>query len=564
MKINKVYLFLIIIIVIGAILRLWGLDFGLPYQSHQDESIVVNHALAYGTGDLNPHFFAIPPLTSYILFFIYGVFFLVGHLFGLFTDLGMFALGFFKSPTLFYLFGRFFIGFLPGILCIFSVFVLYKKFFNSNKGALYSAAIMSFTFLNVLHSHYIYTDMLMVLFIVLAMIKISDILKNPSLKNYLLSGILIGVATGIKYNAALLMVPYIIAHLMACKGRFISKNVFIGMFLSIAVFIVVNPFSVLDFSFFIASVVGQAGASSYIGWGHHIAYSLYEGVGFFTLICGFLGMIVLCVKKTGKAVLLLSFPLVFYIHLVFLSQHFPRYVLPLIPFFAIGSGYFVFECIFPKLKNKIAKTALICLCLVALISSAVKSVKADLLFFKKDTRVAAADWMRLNISPDSKIAVDHTFFRPTISQNKQQLTAKTNILDKQIGLTDIKRKKLQLALQVEESGPAYYIYFLAEEPQMQGQFLATVPALPFDYEYLQSQGIEYVIINYANRISDNIDFYNTLKSNAVLVKQFSPYYDDEIRFSLDKIATTCMPVLSKEIYRRKRNGPAIEIYRLRQ
>ena len=99
---------------------------------------------------------------------------------------------------------------------------------------------------------------------------------------------------------------------------------------------------------------------------------------------------------------------------------------------------------------------------------------------------------------------------------------------------------------------------------MQGQFLATVPALPFDYEHLKSLGIEYVIINYANRISDNIDFYNTLKSNAVLVKQFSPYYDDEIRFSLDKIATTCMPVLSKEIYRRKRNGPAIEIYRLRQ
>src|SRR3989344_5891622 len=50
----------------GFKLRIWGLNFGLPYQFHQDEPIVVNHALAYGAGDLNPHFFIIPPLASYI------------------------------------------------------------------------------------------------------------------------------------------------------------------------------------------------------------------------------------------------------------------------------------------------------------------------------------------------------------------------------------------------------------------------------------------------------------------------------------------------------------------
>ena len=67
-------------------LRLWSVNFGLPYIYHADEPIVVHHALAYGTGDFNPHFFRIPPLVSYLLFICYGIYFLMGS-----------ALGFFQS-----------------------------------------------------------------------------------------------------------------------------------------------------------------------------------------------------------------------------------------------------------------------------------------------------------------------------------------------------------------------------------------------------------------------------------------------------------------------------------
>ena len=564
MSFLKKYHLLLLIVAIGAILRLWGINFGLPYQFHQDEPIVVNHALAYGAGDFNPHFFAIPPLTSYLLFFIYGIFFVLGYLFNIFANSDMFALEFFKDPSIFYILGRFFIGFLPGILSVIFSFVLYRKLFDSIKGALFTAAIMSFVFLNVVHSHYIYTDMLLVLTIIFTIIKISDMLKNSSFKNYILSGTLIGIAIGIKYNAALLIVPYMLTHLIVCKGKLLNKNLFIGIFAAIGTFIIVNPFSVLDFRFFVFSIIGQAGASGYIGWRHHIAYSLHQGAGIFIVMCGFLGMIALCVKNMSKAILVLSFPLAFYIHLVFLSQHFPRYVLPLIPFFAICSGYLIFEYIFPKLKNKTAKILIIGLCFSILTLSIVKSVTADLMFSIKDTRIIAAEWIQSNINPDSKIAVDHTFFRPVILQNKQQLIEKANVLNKQIGLTDIKQKKLQLALQARKSAPAYNIYFLTEEPEMQGQFLATVPALPFGYEYLKDEGIEYIIINYANRLSDAPDFYDTLKDEAILIKDFSPYHDNEIRFSYDRIATTCLPVLSEEIYSRNRSGPAIEIYRLKR
>ena len=52
------------ILALAFLLRLVGVQFGLPHLYHADEPIVVNHAVAYGAGDFNPHFFKIPPLVK--------------------------------------------------------------------------------------------------------------------------------------------------------------------------------------------------------------------------------------------------------------------------------------------------------------------------------------------------------------------------------------------------------------------------------------------------------------------------------------------------------------------
>jgi 4-amino-4-deoxy-L-arabinose transferase-like glycosyltransferase len=417
LKVKKEAVLLIIILLAGFALRVWGINFGLPYILHQDESIVVNHAMAYGAGDLNPHFFAIPPLTSYLLFIIYGAYFLIGRLLGIFQTAEAFALSFLKDPTIFFILGRLFIGAIPGTLCVFFTFMLYKRLFKSAKGALFAASIMALSFLNVLDSHYIYTDMLMTLFVVIGVMRSVVLWEKPSTKNYIYAGIVLGISAGIKYNAAILVVPCIIAHIMASKSRPVNKNLCIGILSSIVAFILVNPFSVIDFKFFISSVLGQAGASGYVGWTHHITYSLYEGIGIFTIIAGFLGMIALFLSNKGKAAILLSFPAVFYIHLVFLSQHFPRYVLPLIPFFAIATGYFIFEYVLPMIKSEVFKKIVISLSIIPIIVLSIKPINANVLFTSVDTRIQAAEWIERNIKPKDPIAFDHTFFRPFIYHN---------------------------------------------------------------------------------------------------------------------------------------------------
>ncbi|MBU0570536.1 MAG: glycosyltransferase family 39 protein, partial [Candidatus Omnitrophica bacterium] len=195
---KKARILISLIIILGAVLRLWGIDFGLPFLSHQDEQIVVNHALAYGMGDLNPHYFNIPPLTSYLLFIVYGIYFLAGMAAGLFHTPLEFARHFFTDPGSFYIIGRLFIGVIPGAVSIVAVYIFAGRFL-SRRAALFAASIMSVCFLNVANSHYIYTDMLLVMFTVLAYNAIYSFYKIPTLKNYLAAGIMIGLAAGAKY-----------------------------------------------------------------------------------------------------------------------------------------------------------------------------------------------------------------------------------------------------------------------------------------------------------------------------------------------------------------------------
>src|SRR5438552_1271164 len=93
------------ILVLAFVLRVWGIGFGLPHVYHQDEAIVVNHALAIGTEGWNTRTYLPPQFSSYALFIVYGVFFFAGHALGWFPSAESFAVSFLKDPTIFYLIG---------------------------------------------------------------------------------------------------------------------------------------------------------------------------------------------------------------------------------------------------------------------------------------------------------------------------------------------------------------------------------------------------------------------------------------------------------------------------
>jgi len=560
---------LLMILVFAALLRIWGLGFGLPDQFHQDEPIVVNHALAYGTGDLNPHFFAIPPFVSYLLFIVYGILFAAGRLFGAWAGAEDFAVHFFKDPTIFYLTGRFFIGVLPGTLCVMLTYFLGKKII-SKRSSLYAAAIMAVSCLNVVNSHYIYTDMLLAVFILIFYIRLLSLYKRPCRANYIAAGCLLGLATGTKYNGLFLAIPLFLTHLAArrscdreagCHPGW--KSIGWSAAAALIVFVVINPFAVIDYKGFLDSALSQTGAFTYTGWTHHIVYSLFEGISVPITLIGVTGLIFLIRKGVG-GLILLSFPCVFYPVLAFKSQHFARYVLPLIPFLSIGAAYLIFDVLYENARSKWMRMVLAVVSVAVLLPTLGKAAKADMLLAGDDTRTISAEWIRDNIPQGTAIACDSTVFRPALKQPYSQLASKKAFLDRQEGLGRIKGRKLMLEMEAsDKKDKGYPVYFLFRDPEGQGQFLDTIPALAYDPGVIKAAGIEYVSVNMQDIDSDKKAFLDELGAAAAPIKSFSPYVSGEYEENKDPIASTCMPVRGNELYSRKRTGPYLRLYRIK-
>lgn len=556
---------LFMIILLGAVLRLWGINFGLPYQFHQDEPIIVNHALAYGTGDLNPHFFIIPPLTSYLLFFVYAAYYLLMTLSGAIKGAEGFAISFFKDPTSFYLLGRIVIGAIPSVFNVYLTYKLALRFF-SRKTAVYSAIIMATVFLNVVNGHYIYSDNLLVMFILLAYIAMSALIDKPLIKYYILAAVFTGMAIATKYNAAILLASFLTAHCVS-GNRDLTKvltDVKIPIFIAGAVlsFIICNPYSVFDRKFFLTSITKDIWPE-YAGWAHHIVYSMFQGAGIPTTVLGVAGLTMAAAGRNRKAFFLISFPFIFYFHLVFRSQLFSRYSLPMIPFLSIGTGFLLFDYLYPKFKYRTARSILIIASLLVILPSAVKSIKADILFTKKDTRTEAAEWIERTIPVNSKIALDSTFFRPQLKQTAEQLKEKRTILGNQPELRHLKDKKLDIQIAVIGDECRYELYYLVEGEENFGQFLGFWPVVKNDIAELNRYGIKYVVLNNMTLSEKMRSFHDKVAMLYEPIAQFSPYGASEFRRSYDEIEMTCIPILSKELFSRKRFGPYLVIYRIR-
>src|SRR3989339_1449698 len=89
-----------------AFLRFWNIAYGLPSPFNCDEPHLINLAMYFGSGDLNPHIFKYPTLWPYTLFISYSALFLTGKLLGFWSGVQAFGQFFAWNPTPFYFLGR--------------------------------------------------------------------------------------------------------------------------------------------------------------------------------------------------------------------------------------------------------------------------------------------------------------------------------------------------------------------------------------------------------------------------------------------------------------------------
>jgi hypothetical protein len=563
------WIYLGLILGVGFLLRSYAIDFGLPYLYHADEPIVVNHALAYGSGDLNPHFFNIPPLVSYVLFIFYGIFYICGRSFHYFDSLESFSDLFFTDPTYFYLLGRLLIGVIFSTLTIALLYRLSKKAFSKETG-LVSALFLAVNFLHVQESHYIYVDIPLVMLIVYTLLKMCLFAgETLRIRPHLLLGALIGVSTAIKYNGAFLFIPYL-AMLLFQKN---NENkplkklayAFAAGAISVAAFLLLNPFAFLDLNFFIQELAEQNSANSGVTFLHHFKYSLLGAMGLPALIVCFVSFCLIPLKfyeneAKKKIFILWTFVISYYLILVFKAQPYSRYVLPLVPILCLIAGDLIIR-IQQKIQSKKIKIGFVLLavlgCLVVPLS---KAVAWDLIMGSGDTRTQAKRWIEEQIPTESAIAIDWDFYMPRLNFSEEQLEEKIIQIKNENAHKSIREKKLLALINKSNREPSYRLYFLTKDLN-EHRFLLSSPVAPYDLTSLKTIGIRYVATVDIYRDDFSMEFYNRLKKEGRRIAFFSPYTDTG-QNSIDKQPMTGGPFLWDEIKNRKSNGPVIVIYEI--
>ena len=563
MKINKAYLLLALIIVTGAILRLWGLDFGLPYQFHQDEPMAINHAISYGSGDFNPHFFQLPPLIGYLLFISYGLFYVIGLCTHFFTGTDSFLKLFIQDPTSFYIIARLLLGFLPGVLSIICVYKL--AYIITNKRTAYlSAFFLSVVFIHVRNSHYAYHDISLTLCIMLVLVYSFHYLEDKKIKNLFIAGAIAGIAAGFKYNGALIIIPVLVLPWLN-KDDINKVSIIKYSFYFLCTFFIfcflTNPYAVLDYKSFIQSLLHERQAHGFVGWFHHIGYSCFEGMGTLLTVLSAFGALLFLFSGDRRKQVVAFFIFLTYLSIVYFGQHHERYILPMVPFLIIMACFCIDKLLARIADKKQRIFATIFVIIVCSGTTMTKSVYSDILFARVDTRSQAVEWILKNLPEGERIAVDHSFFSPRLTQSMQQIDDKTSQL-KKTDTNGPRLKKAEILKRLAKEAKTYNVFFLDDNKDKKFVF-SNQPYLSFDIGEILKNNIDYVVLHtdYPMQRYSHEDFKESLLTISKLVKGFNPYKTEQ--FDLENgISVTSGPFRTKNIFARRYNGPVLFIYKI--
>jgi 4-amino-4-deoxy-L-arabinose transferase-like glycosyltransferase len=400
---------LIGLILLGAaIVRCWALTFGLPNpEIRPDETTIVGVALGLTYAGLNPHFFHWPSLEFYVVAAMYRLWFIYGHQRGWYhIKFDMFRAAA-VDPTPWIMVPRI-LAAAAGIATVWLVYRLARDLFDRTT-ALVAAFFLAIAFLHVRDSHFGVTDVPMTFLAVAAMLPLSRLFADPlRRRDWMKAGVLIGLAASTKYNGGVMAgagVAVAILALASETGRphraaIVRHLGAFGAACALA-FLAGTPFSLLDASHFIEGLkfdnthlLGGHGVLLGRGWSYHLIFSLWFGLGPPLLIAGVVGMFLLTVRSWRKAVLVCTFPVLYYLLVGRGTTVFVRYVTPLMPFLCITAAVAVMEMTNRLIRGSAARRAAIVTVSAVLAWPSIQRVIAfDALIAQVDTRLLADEWL---------------------------------------------------------------------------------------------------------------------------------------------------------------------------
>lgn len=412
------------ILITGALLRLWGIHWGLPnylhyYSYHPDENVLFGAAASIDifNGQFDPHFYNYGSLYIYLVNLGITLAAAFGWINLEISDIASNV----NQVANIYLTGRI-IAMIMGLATIYFVYILGRKAYGKLEGIL-AAAFLAVLPIHVMHSQFMAVDVPCTLFVVLSVIFGVRLLDGCRLRDYLFAGLFAGFAAGTKYNAGIVLIAPIILHFYADKsspiGKIISPKLFGMITAAIVGFILATPGVFINQQQFIRDFVyemhhastghGLVFVKTGSGYIYHLIHSLLPGMGLPILIISIAGILYAIKKHRPVDVALLAFVLIYYFMIGSAKVRFARYTIPMLPILTLFAGRLIAD-IYAWLSMRKASAYFlknICTIVLALVIAytALYSIALDNFMAAKDTRDRSIEWIRDHIEKGATIGL---------------------------------------------------------------------------------------------------------------------------------------------------------------
>lgn len=397
------------ITVLALALRLWVIDWQLPWQFHPDEGHYVWKAAGMGEdGNLNPKYFRNPSFYTYLLFVEYRVMELLPFSLESLAP----AWEALRQPSLPVLLGRV----TSAVLGAATVVVVYRLGAEllGRAAGLIGALLLAVSFLHVRDSHFATNDVPATFFLMVSALFSAFLARTGHARDALLAGFFGGLATSTKYNAGFFVVPLLVGYVIAHRRRAVDPRKLVVLaaagLVSVVAYLAGTPFTVLAWQTFRDDFLTQQrfAREGWEGQGSEPVWLLYlttlgQGLGWVTFILAAVGFGLLVRRRSPAALLLGSFPLAYLVFILNVKLFFARFAIPLLPFLCLAAGYALMQA--PRLR--VSRVSVIAALLaVAAYQPLYNDYYHARILQERDTRADAYYWLEQNVPAGARIIAE--------------------------------------------------------------------------------------------------------------------------------------------------------------
>ncbi len=423
-------LILLVILILAAVLRVWGMDYGLPHlTARPDEERIVGRAIhILATGDFHPGDLVYLGLLKYLNTLALALYVGLGKLQGNYEKVADFLFeAAVLQPGIQFRICRT-VSVAAGVATVAATYLLGRDAYQERMVGFIASGVAATSMIHVRDSRFATVDATMTLFVTLSLLFAVRVTHRYRNVDFVLAGLFAGLATATKYNAGLVILGVCFACLPALTGRsrpggtpprmtVLARLVGSGAVMALA-FAVSTPYTIVYLSE-VFDKFGEIRAMLYDGDGSpaiwvHLQTTFPEGCGWPFFLAAVGGVVRAVWQRRPADIVLLAFFIPSFATAAGVRWIFPRYVIPYIPLLAVLAAELTFFLC--RSRKALAVAAGFLLAGPGLS----KSTEFDRVAARKDTRVLASEWVAEHITPQTEILLCRGYGAPSINSDRRR------------------------------------------------------------------------------------------------------------------------------------------------